>query len=193
MGGSDEDLDRVPFEPGSSVLGDAARQRLDTLAAALRQRPQLRLEVEGASAVSADGPLLAERRLQREYRQLWYNSLQRRGQPVPATPDDLEIDEDLGDSLLQAIYRSQLGQPPASWAELADEQVHDNMRQALLARWSDNHTALRRLAQERAASIKAYLVDQGGLEDKRIYLLDSALVTAGTTGSVETPLHLDSQ
>lgn len=193
VGGSDEDLDRVPFEPGSSVLGDAARQRLDTLAAALRQRPQLRLEVEGASAVSADGPLLAERRLQREYRQLWYNSLQRRGQPVPATPDDLEIDEDLGDSLLQAIYRSQLGQPPASWAELADEQIHDNMRQALLARWSDSPTALRRLAQERAASIKAYLVDQGGLEDKRIYLLDSALVTAGTTGSVETPLHLDSQ
>ena len=193
VGGSDEDLDRVPFEPGSSVLGDAARQRLDTLAAALRQRPQLRLEVEGASAVSADGPLLAERRLQREYRQLWYNSLQRRGQPVPATPDDLEIDEDLGDSLLQAIYRSQLGQPPASWAELADEQIHDNMRQALLARWSDNPTALRRLAQERAAGIKAYLVDQGGLEDKRIYLLDSALVTVGTTGSVETPLHLDSQ
>lgn len=67
------------------------------------------------------------------------------------------------------------------------------MRQALLARWSDNPTALRRLAQERAAGIKAYLVDQGGLEDKRIYLLDSALVTVGTTGSVETPLHLDSQ
>jgi hypothetical protein len=193
VGGSDEELDRIPFAPGSSTLSDAGRQRLDTLAAALKQRPMLRLEVEGASAPGGDGPLLAEQRLQREYQQLWYNSLQRRGKAVPATPQELQIDDELRESLLEAIYRSQLQQPPADWAKLKDEQVHHNMRQALLEHWSDNPSALRRLGQARAASIKAYLVDHGGLEDSRIYLLDSTLVEAGAEGSVDTPLHLDSQ
>ena len=193
VGSSDEELDRIPFTPGSSTLSDAGRQRLDTLAAALKQRPMLRLEVEGASAAGSDGPLLAEQRLQREYQQLWYNSLQRRGKAVPATPEELQIDDELRESLLEAIYRSQLRQPPADWAKLKDEQVHDNMRQALLEHWSDNRSALRRLGQARAASIKAYLVDRGGLEDSRIYLLDSTLVEAGAEGSVDTPLHLDSQ
>lgn len=193
VGGGDEDLDRIPFAPGSSALSDAGRQRLDTLAAALKQRPMLRLEVEGASAVGSDGPLLAEQRLQREYQQLWYNSLQRRGKTVPATPGELEIDDDLRESLLEAIYRSQLQQPPAEWTQLEDEQRHANMRQALLKHWSDNPSALRRLGQARAASIKAYLVDQGGLEDSRIYLLDSTQAPPGTSGAVDTLLHLDSQ
>lgn len=193
VGGGDEDLDRIPFAPGSSALDDTGRQRLDTLAKALRQRPQLRLDVEGASDPARDGPLLAERRLRREYQQLWYNSLQRRGERVPATPDALEIDEDLQASLLGAIYRSQLRQPPAEWSSLGERQVRENMRQALLTHWRDNPAALRRLAQERAAAIKGYLVDVGGLEDARIYLLDATQAAPGAEGAVETLLHLDSQ
>lgn len=193
VGGNDENLDRIPFEPGSSTLSDAGRQRLDTLAAALKQRPALRLDVEGTSDAASDGPLLAERRLQRESQQLWYRSLQRRGEPVPATPDALEVDEDLQASLLGAIYRSQLQQPPSEWSELPDRQVLENMRQALLAHWRDNPAALRRLGQERAASIKAYLVDQGGLEDARVYLLDTRTAASESGASVDTLLHLDSQ
>jgi len=37
------------------------------LSQALKERPALRLEIEGTAAKSSDGPLLAEQRLEREY------------------------------------------------------------------------------------------------------------------------------
>src|SRR5690606_23705493 len=55
VGGSNVDLSTVPFSAGSAQLDDDARQVLDTLAKALEERPNLRLEVEGQAAQSADG------------------------------------------------------------------------------------------------------------------------------------------
>src|SRR5690606_35346071 len=72
VGGSNVDLSTVPFSAGSAQLDDDARQVPDTLAKALEERPHLRLGVEGQAAQSADGPLPAERPLQREFREGWY-------------------------------------------------------------------------------------------------------------------------
>ncbi len=193
-GGSDVDLSTVPFDAGSDALSDDARQALDTLAKALQERPALRLEVEGQSAQRADGPLLAEQRLQREFRETWYKMLQRRGDKVPASADELVVDEDDQAILLEGIYRARLKQqPPAEWAELDDEQRHQLMRQAVLDSWAQSKLLLRQLAQQRAAAIKDYLVAQGGLADERLYLIDVNLGEPEADGRVLTPLHLDSE
>ena len=52
---------------------------------------------------------------------------------------------------------------------------------------------LRQLAQQRAATIKDYLVEQGGLYDERVYLIDVNLSEPEADGRVLTALHLDSQ
>ncbi len=193
-GGEDDDLSQINFAAGSSELDSRARQRLDSLATALQQRPALRLEIEGTSAAASDGPLLAERRLQREYQDLLYKSLQRRGKKVPDDPSELEVDEDTQFALLGAIYRSRLQrQPPAEWQALDAPERAERMRQEVLASWADNPTQLRRLSQQRAASIKDYLVDRGGLEDRRVYLLDTAVGEAQENGEVATLMHLDSE
>ncbi len=194
VGGSDVDLSTVPFNAGSAQLEGDARQALDTLAKALEERPNLRLEVEGQAAQSADGPLLAEQRLQREFREGWYKVLQRRGDKVPASPDELTVDEDEQAALLEGIYRTRLKQqPPAEWAELDSEQRQQNMRKAVLDSWAQSKLLLRQLAQQRAATIKDYLVEQGGLYDERVYLIDANLGEPEADGRVLTILHLDSQ
>lgn len=194
VGGSDVDLSTVPFTAGSAELEDDARKALDTLAKALQERPNLRLEVEGQSAQASDGPLLAEQRLQREFREGWYKVLQRRGDKVPASPDELTVDEDEQAALLEGIYRTRLKQqPPAEWAELDDEQRTQKMRQAVLNSWAQSKLLLRQLAQQRAATIKDYLVEQGGLYDERVYLIDVNLAEPEADGRVLTALHLDSQ
>ncbi|SDA80446.1 protein of unknown function [Pseudomonas sp. NFPP33] len=194
VGGSNVDLSTVPFVAGSAELQGDARQALDTLAKALEERPNLRLEVEGQAAQSADGPLLAEQRLQREFRETWYKVLQRRGDRVPASPDELTVAEDEQAALLEGIYRARLKQqPPAEWAELDKEQRQQNMRKAVLDSWAQSKLLLRQLAQQRAATIKDYLVEQGGLYDERVYLIDANLGEPEADGRVLTTLHLDSQ
>lgn len=83
-GGDSQDLGNVAFTPGSSELSADAQSALDKLASALKERPELRLEIEGTSAQSSDGPLIAQQRLEREYQATWYKILQRRGDKVPA-------------------------------------------------------------------------------------------------------------
>lgn len=195
VGGSgDVDLSRVQFAAGSDALDTQAQGALDVLAKALHERPTLRLEVEGISAQSSDGPLLAEQRLQREYQASLYKILQRRGDKVPAEASLLEVPEDDKASLLEGIYRARLKQqPPAEWTELPDEERSAKQRQAVIDSWGQSSLLLRKLGQARAASIKDYLVDRGELPDPRIHLLDTSIGQAETDGRVATQLHLGSE
>ncbi|OEC34339.1 Uncharacterized protein involved in outer membrane biogenesis [Pseudomonas cuatrocienegasensis] len=192
-GGAEVDLSSVPFAPGSDELDANARSRLDTLSAALKARPALRLEIEGMSAAQ-DGPVLAAQRLEREYQRTYYAILQRRGDKVPASAGELQVADDEKPALLEGIYRARLKQqPPAEWAELDDDQRTEQLQTALLQSWGASELMQRQLAQARGARIKEYLVDQGGLEDMRLYLLDVSLGQADADGRVATPLHLDSE
>ncbi|MGH8355184.1 MAG: DUF748 domain-containing protein, partial [Pseudomonas sp.] len=145
-------------------------------------------------AQASDGPPLAVQRLEREYQSTYYKILQRRGDKVPAEASQLKVPEDEKAPLLEGIYRARLKQqPPADWAELEDAERAAQLRAALLDFWGKSALLQRRLAQARAASIKAYLVDKGGLADERIYLLDVGLGQAQPDGRVASALHLDSE
>ncbi|MGF6695073.1 outer membrane protein OmpA-like peptidoglycan-associated protein [Metapseudomonas resinovorans] len=194
VGGSSEDLGQVPFPAGSSELDAEAQKSLDTLADALKKRPTLRLEVEGASAKTADGPLLAEQRLNREFQSTYYKIAQRRGDKVPAEASQIEVPDDEKAPMLEGIYRTRLKQqPPAEWKDLDSDQRAAKLREAVLVSWAQSDLLLRQLGQARAASIKDYLVDRGGLADDRIFLLDVSLVEPNQAGEVISPLHLDSE
>lgn len=194
VGGDQGDLSQVLFAPGSSDLDQPARTNLDTLGRALNERPVLRLEVEGQSSPQADGPLLAEQWLQNEYQQTWFKMLQRRGDKVPADAGQLEISDQEKAAMLEGIYRSRLGQqPPEQWNELDEQARREKMRDAILVSRADSTALLRRLSRARAASIKDYLVDQAGLDDSRVYLLDTGIAEVEKDGQVPTPLHLGSE
>ncbi|WP_312932286.1 DUF748 domain-containing protein [Pseudomonas sp.] len=191
-GGQSQDLSTVAFAPGSSELGPDTRAALDKLASGLKARPQLRLEIEGTSAQSSDGPLLAQQRLDREYQATWYKILQRRGDKVPANASQLVVSDDDKPAMLEGIYRLRLKQqPPAQWEQLSRDERTRLLRDAVLKYWSESATLQRQLGQDRASSIKDYLVDKGGLEDDRVYFIDTALGQAEKDGKVVTPLHLD--
>ena len=121
---------------------------------------------------------------------------QRAGEQVPASPAEIEVPEDEKPVMLEGIYRARLKQqPPAEWAELDSEVRADKLRDAVLASWGSSDLLLRKLAQQRAASVKEYLVSQGGLEDQRIYLLDVRTLPGSDVEDEQIPtlLQLDSE
>ena len=193
-GGGAEDLGTVSFAPGSSELSPEAQKALDTLAQALKQRPALRLEIEGTAAQSSDGPHIARDRLEREYQYTYYKILQRRGEKVPAQASLLKVPDDEKGPLLEGIYRARLKQqPPAEWADLSRDERAAKMSAALIDFWSKSEVLLRQLGQDRASAIKDYLVDKGQLADDRVYFIDATLGQAESDGRIITPLHLDSE
>jgi uncharacterized protein involved in outer membrane biogenesis/outer membrane protein OmpA-like peptidoglycan-associated protein len=193
-GGGSQDLGTVSFAAGSDELSHDAQASLDKLAAALKERPALRLEIEGTSAEASDGPLIAQQRLEREYQSTYYKILQRRGDKVPAQAADLKVPDDEKPPMLEGIYRTRLkGQPPAEWVDLGKEERQNKMRDAVLKSWSSSALLLRQLGQARASSIKDYLVDKGQLADDRVYFVDASLGQPEKDGRVVTPLHLDSE
>lgn len=193
-GGGSEDLGTVSFAAGSSDLSKDAEGSLVKLSQALKERPALRLEIEGTAAASSDGPLIAEQRLEREYQYNYYKMLQRRGDKVPAQASLVQVPDNEKGSLLEGIYRTRLKtQPPAEWKDLGKEERTAKMREGVIKFWSSSDVLLRQLGQERASSIKDYLVDKGQLADDRVYFVDANLGEAESDGRVVTPLHLDAE
>jgi uncharacterized protein involved in outer membrane biogenesis len=193
-GGGSQDLGNVAFAPGSSTLSGDAQAALDKLASALKERPELRLEIEGTSAQASDGPLIAQQRLEREYQATWYKILQRRGDKVPANASMLVVDDSDKPAMLEGIYRTRLKQqPPAEWEQLSRDERTAKLRDAVIKSWAESTALLRTLGQERASSIKDYLVDKGKLEDDRVYFIDTSLGQPEKDGRVVTPMHLDAE
>ncbi|WP_407315003.1 DUF748 domain-containing protein [Pseudomonas sp. nanlin1] len=193
-GGSAEDLGTVAFAPGSSELSGEAQAALMKLSGALKERPELRLEIEGTSAQTSDGPIIAQQRLEREYQRLYYKVLQQRGDKVPAQASLLQVPEAEKSALLEGIYRTRLKQqPPAQWESLDTAQRQANLRAEVVKSWSATTTLLRQLGQDRASSIKDYLVGHAQLADDRVYFIDTTLGKAEPDGRVITPLHLDAE
>ncbi|MET0849247.1 MAG: DUF748 domain-containing protein [Pseudomonas sp.] len=193
-GGGSEDLGTVSFAPGSSELSKDAEGSLVKLSQALKERPALRLEIEGTAAASSDGPLIAEQRLEREYQYNYYKMLQRRGDKVPAQASLLQVPDSEKGPLLEGIYRTRLKtQPPAEWKDLGKEERTAKMRADVIRFWSSSDVLLRQLGQERASSIKDYLVDKTQMADERVYFIDAQLGEAESDGRVVTPMHLDAE
>ncbi|MFJ2491623.1 DUF748 domain-containing protein [Pseudomonas iridis] len=193
-GGGSQDLGTVSFAPGSSELNKDAEGALIKLSQALKERPALRLEIEGVAAKSSDGPLLAEQRLEREYQYNYYKMLQRRGDKVPAQASLIEVPDSEKGPLLEGIYRTRLKtQPPAEWKDLGKEERTAKMREGVIQFWSSSDVLLRQLGQDRASSIKDFLVDKGQLADDRVYFIDTNLGEAESDGRVVTQMHLDAE
>ena len=193
-GGGSEDLGNVSFAAGSSELNKDAEGALNTLAKALKERPTLRLEIEGTAAADSDGKFLAEQRLEREYQYNYYKILQRRGDKVPAQASLLQVPEKEKAPLLEGIYRTRLKQqPPAEWKNLSDDERTAKLKGGVITFWSSSDVLLRQLGQDRASTIKDYLVDKGQLEDDRVYFVDAKLGQAEKDGRVVTQMHLDAE
>ncbi len=190
VGGSAEEMQFVAFEPGQFSINRSEQvESLDKLAKALRDRPGLQLEVTGKTAKDSDWPLVARSLLESELTQLWIKELKGQKKPVPEKLILSTMDEDTHLRLLQTIAGTMM---TSESAELNIEQANaDTITQHLLAQWPFNENAMRQLAIDRARKIKDYLMDEGGLDPQRIFLLSVQNLSEGSAEKPSTELQLN--
>jgi hypothetical protein len=169
--GGGPELSNVDFAPGSSQLAADQQNKLEQLAKALTERPQLKLDIPLGTVDARDDAALSAAAFSAALAPLL---------PAGATaelPPAAEL------SALTTLYTRSTGAAPV-WppelaapvkgkAPLAPELVaarRDWLRQQLAPRFAAGTNEREQLGRARAEAVRAVLVDQGKIEPERIFL-----------------------
>lgn len=171
VGGSDDqDLEFVDFDAGSAVLASHVTANLTTLAKALADRPELGVEVAGTFDPQSDEAGLREAALYREL------GVEPGGEgTIPLRELESRLESETSASLVATAR----GQYMSDDGTLDEEGFRELLWTQLLEAQQVNEADGQALAPARAEAIRAYLVDQQGVDGSRVTVLPDT-VTAET-------------
>ena len=172
MGGGQDELGFVPFEPGDDDLSDTARQRLDTLVTKLTDRPQVKLEATGRADPAIDEEGLRQRHVMRLMRQAKAKATEQSLASVTIAPEER-------DQWLAAAYKAADIKKPRNLVGLAKTLPAPEMEALLKAAAPVDQASLLTLANRRGDRVKAYLATK--LSPERV------LLTASKVGTDKLP------
>ncbi len=182
VGGDAETMNYIAFSPGQKALNENEKQKLLKLSEALKQRPSLLLEVRGHFHPERDDFAIREAELEQQLTK----GKKEPGEPViPIKAIEKYFKDQIGSKQLKEIDR----QFPDK--ENNDEVYRKVLWEKLVALQPLVAGGLRQLAQDRAIAVKDLLVEQGGLEDSRIYILESTSTPEEKDGAIRTTLNLN--
>ncbi len=176
VGGGGEELQSVEFSAGRQTLEDAEQRKLESIAKALQERPALRVDVTGIADPARDREALALRKIADEVQRRFTHGGTKNLQAAMSPSREFE--------LLSDLYAEKLGKQPMKREELPGgksvERVltAEELRQQLSPAVTVEDAELHLLAQERAKAIREYLIEQGGLPDERVFLVEAELAAS---------------
>lgn len=178
-------LDAIAFAPGSEQLDAREKAKLDQLVKALAERPQLRLDVTGNTLPEADTQALAQLELDHRLGALFSDGGTDGNPPWPGI--NAAVANGNFRQKFYALYETSTGESAKTRRKIIDNALgeggvkptdaeidnalHEHIRHELLAREEVPEKALSVLASQRALTVKAYLVDNGGLSPDRVFLV----------------------
>ncbi|WP_428310727.1 DUF748 domain-containing protein [Hydrocarboniphaga sp.] len=177
FGGNGEELAYVSFAAGSAELGEAERRKLDQLANALIERPELKLDIPLAALDSEDGAALARQQLLG---------------PIAADADARQRLK-----ALEQQHRQLLGADP-DYSALSPEPNADDklaartafVEAALIPKLKPDAEQLKRLAIDRARQVQAAILAHGEIQPERLFLTARESASSGSDGDVRMQLSL---
>ncbi len=170
VGAEAEDLDHVVFGPGESEAGEAQANKLNKVAEALAQRPQLTVSLRGIAVPALDIPVLKEQRLQA--------ALAEQDIAYPISSGDRKkffswfektTGRDVGD-LKKELKASQ----PDIGKEALEAQMQERLIDSLLRRQKVGADDLDNLARARSEQVRDLMV-AAGVDPNRLFILDPSV------------------
>ncbi|MCK9230482.1 MAG: DUF748 domain-containing protein [Syntrophales bacterium] len=201
IGGDEEALNRVLFEPGSMSIPPGEEERLDGLLKALRQRPQLKLVVTGRYDAAHDGIALKDRRIRTACAELSGITLEPGEEPGPPDFSNPEAQNRLASLFVERYGKDEYEQVRTAMAVDEGKQAEGQKKKAapvtiepadvsrsifaaLVEREVLDSGSLEDLADGRAAAVAAHLAGPEGLDPARISVMPSEATGEGDPLSV---------
>ena len=177
FGGNAEELGYVEFAPGTSTLTPAAKQKVETVAKALVDRPALKLEISGRIDPKTDAP---------GARKAWLDARvaeQKTRDQKRAAQEGDESDSEGGEQgarvkvsaqeypkYLEQVYKRADFKKPRNMVGLAKSLPPEEMEKLLLENAPVTDDDLKRLADARALTVKQVLERDGKIPGDRLFL-----------------------
>ena len=179
--GTDDDLSVVQFAAGQSELSDWQQQKLAGLAKVLRDRDVLKLEIKGTAFQLQDWAILREEALIDRLKTLKSEALNRENKQK-IRPEYVELDDADAQKLLAQEFQAKFPQlvKKSFWGgfELVKPEMgefYSVAKQKLSEALPVEQKRLIKLAAARARAIAKYVVQQGGVPNERVFILDTAI------------------
>lgn len=169
--GGKEDFSAIRFAPGSASLAPAEREKLAKLAQAIGERPSLKVDIKGYADRERDPEGYRTELLTRKMKaEKFLDLAKEKRTKAGETADGVTIEPAEQSRLLKAVYRKEKFPKPRNILGLVKDLPDDEMRKLILANTVAGEKELRGLADERAAVVKGFLVEQGKVEPARLFL-----------------------
>jgi hypothetical protein len=156
-GAADKEAQQVDFAPGSPELSEQATAQLNKLASALRDRPALRLTVEGQSDLNSEA---GDWRLRKLHAQVEAEKRRQAISAGKAGPEVTPVTPAEYTALLKEVYRRSDIRKPRNMVGLTKDLPQAEMEALLLAAIKVDDSHMRELALARGVAVKDYLASQ---------------------------------
>jgi hypothetical protein len=174
-----EQLAYVEFAPGFATLSPDAQKSLETLAGALKERPSLRLSIEGRVDPAFDRDGLREAKL---LDQMKAEKVKDKG--GSADLDSVELTPSESDKYLARVYKEAKFDKPKDFLGLDKSIPPDQMKKLLLDHIQVTDEDLRNLANARAAAVRKWM--SAKIDPGRLFLVPPKLTADGITDKGKT-------
>ncbi|MCK5831246.1 MAG: DUF748 domain-containing protein [Methylococcales bacterium] len=193
--GSDEDISKITFLPGESLLDDKQKEKLEGLATALVDRPALKLEIKGAAFSKEDWPQLQVEALGKQLLKMRAEELSKKTGETVLT-EHLKYSKDENQRLLADLFikthpkladRSIFGTPRLINSE--EDNFYEVAQSKMAEKIKPNNQRLEKLAVARAQSIAKFLSEKK-IAIERIYVLNVVVDPKDSEGIIASSLNL---
>lgn len=171
-GGGGEDFTSAAFAPGTHELGPEQKAKLNNLAEALVERPALMLEIRGY--VDPENDPEGYRQVQLREKIMARHVRDRNGEQTgqtEMTQNENQLSDEQYSEYLWEVYKRADFPKPRNFIGMIEHLPDEEMKKLIYTNTSVGQENLSRLAQQRAQSVRNYLVEQGDVPDERIFLV----------------------
>jgi flagellar motor protein MotB len=170
--GGGEQLEYAEFEYGSAEVKDQTVKKLNTIAKALQDRPEIKLDVEGHVDMEKDREALKTLFFQRKIKAQKMKETAKKGQTsVPV--DEIKIEPKEYERYLKRAYKEEKFPKPKNFLGLEKSIPVPEMEKLMLTHLEVKEQDLRDLASQRSRKVKDFLVREGKIEPERIFLVEA--------------------
>ncbi len=170
MVGSKEDLSCVIFDPGSARLSDAERAKLDALAKALADRPNLSMEISGFVDADADRQGLVDKAFEKQLLAGKKGKKEKKEEPDAGEETEAIAPEDF-EKLLKKAYSSAKFEKPKNAIGLSKGLPAAEMEALMKKNITITDEDLHELAKERSEAVKDFLGGPGKVAAARLFMV----------------------